>query len=97
MHSPGYFREAFAVALDGYLYANDSSLDGFFYDDATTQRLWDGKCTEDRLWWIAGKLWRCTDILPSSMCSDLDMLPGSTYAQACRRIRQELVAPLVPV
>jgi hypothetical protein len=29
-------------------------------------------------------LWNCTDILPGTHCNDLDLPPGSTYAQAVR-------------
>lgn len=36
---------------------------------------------------LAGALWRCTDIMPSSLCDDLDVPPGSTYAQGARRVR----------
>jgi hypothetical protein len=30
MHAPGHLRDAFEVALGGYLYGNGSGLDGFF-------------------------------------------------------------------
>jgi hypothetical protein len=96
VHYPGHLREAFEVALAGYLYGGDSSLDGFFFDDSTQQQ-WGDMDTRGRLWWVAGKLWHCTDIMPSNLCDDLDMPPGATYAQACRRIRAELVAPLPSV
>lgn len=32
------------------------------------------------------QLWDCTDILPSEYCDDLDLPPGSTYAQAVRSL-----------
>ncbi len=50
--------------------------------------------TEDRLQWIAGRLWHCTDTLPGSVCELIDLRLGSTYAQAAWRVRQGLVRPL---
>ena len=41
----------------------------------------------DTLYRIAGKLWTCTDIMPSSLCDEFDMPYGSSYAQAARRVR----------
>lgn len=37
---------------------------------------------------LAGRLWSCTDVLPRDACDDLDIPPGSTYAQAARRVRR---------
>lgn len=37
---------------------------------------------------LAGHLWSCTDILPRNACDDLDIPPGSTYAQAARQVRR---------
>jgi len=36
--------------------------------------------------WLIGQLWNCSDIMPSDLCADLDMWPGSTYAQGVRSI-----------
>jgi hypothetical protein len=36
---------------------------------------------------LAGKLWKCTDILPSRYCSLLGLPPGSTYAKAAWALR----------
>jgi hypothetical protein len=95
MHAPGHLRDAFEVALGGYLYGNDSGLDGFFFD-AATQCLWDNMGDDGRLRWIAGQLWNCTDIMPRGLCSEVSELDeerfmpqGSTYAQAARVIRQQ--------
>ena len=96
MHNPGHIREAFIGALEDYLLGTSQALDNFWYDEAM-QRSWDGWSPSQRLWWIAGKLWRCTDTMPGDVWEVLDMQPGSTYAQAARRIRQGLVAPLQPV
>ena len=39
---------------------------------------------------IAGRLWRCTDMLPGGDCEILDMPRGSTYAQAARQVTQDI-------
>jgi|SRR5215211_241731 len=99
MHYPGHLREAFTVALEDHLAGTagtSGALGGFWYDEAM-QRAWDGWSVPQRLWWIAGKLWHCTDIMPGYLCGGLGMQPGSTYAQAARRIRQGRQAPLQPV
>jgi hypothetical protein len=44
----------------------------------------DGVPVSRRL--VIGQLWNCTDIMPSSICDDLDMPLGSNYAQAVRRL-----------
>jgi hypothetical protein len=37
--------------------------------------------------WIRGQLWSCSDTLPSSLCVDLAIPVGSSYAQAARSLR----------
>ena len=37
---------------------------------------------------LAGRLWNCTDILPSQYCSLLELPSGSTYAMAARVARR---------
>ena len=32
--------------------------------------------------WLLGQLWNCRDIMPSTLCADLGMREGSTYAMA---------------
>jgi hypothetical protein len=56
---------------------------------------------EDRSAWpspemrrLIGRLWNCTDIMPSMLCAELDEPPGSTYAQGARSLRQHLRARL---
>ena len=40
--------------------------------------------------WLLGQLWHCTDVLPASYCDTLEILSGSTYAQAVRHIKKVL-------
>lgn len=97
MHYPGHLRDAFHEALWAYQFDDDTELGADLFWNESLQRRWLAMGAEERLMWIAGKLWHCTDIMPSETCQALEMLAGSTYAQACRRIRQGLVAPLQPV
>ena len=41
---------------------------------------------------IAGRVWKCTDILPGDDCEILDIPRGSTYAQAVRKMKQDISA-----
>lgn len=36
---------------------------------------------------LIGQLWNCTDIMPASLCAELDMPAGATYAQGARRLK----------
>ena len=97
MHYPGHLRDAFHEALWAYLFDDETELtEDLFWDEPLRSR-WPAMGAEERLTWIAGQLWRCTDVMPGDTCEVLDMHPGSTYAQAARRVRKGLVAPLKPV
>jgi hypothetical protein len=37
---------------------------------------------------LAGRLWNCTDILPSAYCREVGIQQGGTYAQAVRKLRK---------
>lgn len=77
-HAPGHLREGFLDYLD--------KLD----EGSPPDRLTIGY--EERsvsLMWLSGQLWNCTDTLPWEYCKILDMDPGSTYAQAVRKVRAE--------
>ncbi|MCI0420395.1 MAG: hypothetical protein L0387_29565 [Acidobacteria bacterium] len=39
---------------------------------------------------LIDKLRYCTDIMPSSLCDDLDMQAGSTYAAGMRKIESQM-------
>ena len=38
--------------------------------------------------WLVGQLWNCSDIMPEGLCSEMDLPPGTTYAQAVRTLRE---------
>ena len=85
------------MAVSAYQFGYDRELEpGPFWDESADRR-WLAIEAEERLMWIAGKLWYCTDIMPGESCNELDLEAGSTYAQAARRIRRGLIAPLQPV
>ena len=50
----------------------------------------DHVCPTDTHLTIAGRLWRCTDILPGGDCETMDMPKGSTYAQAARQVKKDI-------
>ncbi len=36
---------------------------------------------------VAGRLWNCTDIMPSDLCANLGLPAGWTYARGARRVK----------
>jgi hypothetical protein len=42
--------------------------------------------------WLLGQLRDCSDIMPSMLCSELEMAQGSTYATAAQRLRAAIKA-----
>jgi hypothetical protein len=82
----------FHYALDAYI-DDDGAEPDEYWDDMDDQNRWLAMDAEERLMKISGKLWRCTDILPGETCDILDLPPGSTYAQGCRKIRRGYVTP----
>lgn len=83
-HAPGHIREAFLALI------NHEPFD-IGFRNATHQQTWAGLTEDQRLRWLCGQLWSCTDCLPGSECSDLGLQQGSTYAEAARVIRPTVV------
>ena len=54
--------------------------------DAFEQVVYDGDLLARYL--ASGKLWHCTDIMPSSLCDDLCLPSGSTYAAGAQLVRR---------
>jgi hypothetical protein len=50
----------------------------------------DWVCPTDAHLTIAGRLWRCTDILPGGDGETLDMPTGASDAQAARQVNQDI-------
>ncbi len=86
MHAPDHLRDAFVALIEG-----DEQADVLFYDPAKQARF-EIMAADERLWWLSGLLWNCTDILPGDACDVLGLPQGSTYAQAARYIRRAAVA-----
>lgn len=82
MHAPGHLRDGFVTLICG-----DEHADGLFFYDEGKQKRWDRMDEQERLRWLSGQLWNCTDILPALYCEDVGLPPGSTYAQAARNVR----------
>ncbi len=74
-HAPGHIREAFIEGVDQSFVSEftlDSEIEG---QEGLTVRQ------------AIGLVWNCTDIMPSTECSTLELPIGSTYAQGARRLK----------
>ena len=40
--------------------------------------------------WLMGKLWNCCDVIPESLCDELDLRRGSTYAVGGLKLLREM-------
>jgi len=50
---------------------------------------WEAASPQERGLWLTGKLWNDPNIMPSDLCSDLDVPLGSTYARGARKQREK--------
>jgi len=85
-HAPGHLRNAFCDWWEYHCYLDDREYDCDldYLDDLVSV----GDYGDRRpVRWLVGRLWNCTDIMPGDICNDLDLAPGSTYAQGVRRLR----------
>lgn len=80
-HAPGHLRDAFVEYLDSEQY-QDGKLD--------ITVLVGEEEREKPLRWLLGQLWNCTDIMPSEVCSIVDLRAGSTYAMGVRKVATEV-------
>ena len=87
MQYPGHLRDGFVALIEG-----DETADDLYFYDARNQQRWEGMNGDERLLWLSGQLWQCTDCLPGHVCDELAIPQGSTYAQAARHIRQSVLA-----
>jgi hypothetical protein len=81
-HAPGHLRDAF----EEWAYDTDSPSG----DAALRQEVVMHNGHMRTLDWLIGRLWNCTDIMPGSLCDQLDLLTGSTYAQGVRSVKEYL-------
>jgi len=76
MHYGNHWREAFVEWVDhGMLETAEVEVD---YEP----QQWPARR-------LLGRMTGCTDIMPSLVCTDLDMERGSTYAAAAQRLLAE--------
>lgn len=94
-HAPGHLRDEFLECID---YAGDvwyeplGNEDVLFFYSPAMQLRWDRMNLHERMLWITGQLWNCSDILPGLICSELELPQGSTYSRAVRKLRTEAAA-----
>jgi hypothetical protein len=99
-HAPGHLREAFLSYLSGE--AEDLVLENFWYSERK-QAWWSDLTPAQRLRWLCGKLWNCTDIVPwdarLEALERLDFNEGAydrvgSYAQIAQAVMRGYHAPL---
>lgn len=76
-HAKGYLRDAFTEWVEQYWTSNETGPA-------------DVGGEERPIAWLLGKLWNCTDCLPGSICDDLEISRGSTYAVGVRKVKRTL-------
>lgn len=76
-HAPSDLREIF------YNYVDTGKVDLSFLFHAE-------EMPKNKVKWLLGKFWNCTDIMPGYTCETLDLTRGSTYAQGARKIAKDL-------
>jgi hypothetical protein len=88
-HAPGHLRDAFAEAIE------NSGGKRQWWDHIDADQFTDEQVRtmprEELASWLLGQLWNCTDVMPSSLCDDLELPAGSTYAAGVRNLKSELV------
>lgn len=91
MHSPSHIRDAFCeLVVDGITYVD------FLYPNLEAR--FEDMDADEQLWWLAGQLWNCTDVMPYYVCDELELELGSTYARGARASRELLreKEPVIP-
>jgi hypothetical protein len=76
MHFGGHLREAFGDWVDDGMPDNAAVELNYELVSLTAEKL-------------LGRFVHCSDIMPGDLCSQLDMRPGTTYAQAAQRLLRE--------
>ncbi len=67
MHAPGHIRDAFCELVE----EGEATVE-FYGKHAHV----DAMSADERLWWLSGQLWNCTDVLPGGVCGGSRALPG---------------------
>jgi hypothetical protein len=57
---------------------------------------WQNMSKRERGLWLTGVLWNDTNIMPGSLCSELDLPQGSTYACGVRKLRDDFRQEFLP-
>ena len=98
-HAPGYLREIFCYPWEEF--GIQEQMRSQWYDrlvddiadnvyDEDQQKWWKILSTLERGKWITGQLWNCTDIMPGTLCDDLELPRGSSYAKGARKLRSQI-------
>lgn len=86
-----HLTEAFVACIEDpnsspwYSALEDNDVLSFFRPEM--QRRWTAMSLKERGRWLLGQLWNCSDIMPGSLCDDLELRHGRTYAVAARELK----------
>jgi hypothetical protein len=78
-HPAGQLRDFFAQAVHQWLHWGDDSA------PVPTVEADGQEVPIDR---VCALVWRCTDTMPRSLCENLEIEIGSSYAQGARHLRR---------
>jgi hypothetical protein len=93
-HFPGHLREAFSEAVGDWPAALADTDD--LFHGRVMRAWWSDLSVEQRGRYLAGKMHLCTDIMPSGVCADLDLPPGSTFGRGARKLWPTVAAVKLP-
>jgi hypothetical protein len=80
-HVGGHLRDAFSIWVERG-FPPEVDLDSFgdhIFNDRNSRSAR----------WLIGQLWHCSDIMPGTLCDELAMPCGSTYAQAVQLLARK--------
>src|SRR5262245_38114387 len=70
-HAPGHLREAFFAAIADRFQVVESEHPGDDFLYGRTGQLWSRMTPTQRVRWITGQLWNCTDIMPGHVREEI--------------------------
>lgn len=91
--APSFIRQIFQESVDNafapsWIESLNEDLAEHFETDEQVAR-WEAAKKKERALWLTGKLWNDSNIMPGSVCAELDLPLGSTYARAARKLRSD--------
>ncbi len=91
-HAPDYLRAAMVLAIE----QGSNQKCAWFqclelrFDDSGKAAWWSRSSTVERVRWLIGQLWNCSDTVPGEICEVVEIPRGSSYANLVRKLKSEL-------